>query len=181
MSKSEARNHFSSSHIYWHGADHCWDATSPQQHRIHHVRHEEPTRQAERKVDRREAEPSKPDLKTERTKWRDSMSEMLPEADRILRAPQDALHDTADAAPTGSDTAANVASFSLASSPLASRWVDIAQVVPLIAEPKPELPVAPGGGVLMFAVYVLSGGLVVLMLGIVLQWPRSRQTYEEPY
>jgi hypothetical protein len=27
MSKSEARQHFASVHIYWHGPDHCWDAT----------------------------------------------------------------------------------------------------------------------------------------------------------
>src|SRR6266852_1036661 len=46
MSKTEARQSFHSSHIYWHGADHCWDATPIRrhggQHRAHH--HEpEPT------------------------------------------------------------------------------------------------------------------------------------------
>jgi hypothetical protein len=27
MSKTEARQHFGSVWIYWHGKDHCWDAT----------------------------------------------------------------------------------------------------------------------------------------------------------
>jgi hypothetical protein len=35
MSKNEARHAFETSHIYWHGLSHCWDATSP---RSHHVR-----------------------------------------------------------------------------------------------------------------------------------------------
>jgi hypothetical protein len=29
MSKAEARQHFGSVHIYWHGRVHCWDATAP--------------------------------------------------------------------------------------------------------------------------------------------------------
>jgi hypothetical protein len=55
MSKTEARQHFGAVHIYWHGADHCWDAT--------------PTRgrQVIQKVAR----------KVERPKWQDSMSEMM--------------------------------------------------------------------------------------------------------
>jgi hypothetical protein len=28
MTESEARRVYSTSHLYWHGADHCWDATS---------------------------------------------------------------------------------------------------------------------------------------------------------
>jgi len=28
MSKTEARRQYGSVHIYWHGADHCWDATA---------------------------------------------------------------------------------------------------------------------------------------------------------
>ena len=35
MRKSEARHAFATSHIYWHGPSHCWDAISP---RSHHVR-----------------------------------------------------------------------------------------------------------------------------------------------
>lgn len=59
MSKTEARQHFGLVHIYWHGADHCWDASPG--HRQRHVVH---------KV------ASKPD----QPKWRDAMSEMILDA-----------------------------------------------------------------------------------------------------
>ena len=43
MSKTEARQHFGSTYLYWHGADHCWDATSTQRHSVQHrVQHREP-------------------------------------------------------------------------------------------------------------------------------------------
>jgi hypothetical protein len=44
MSKTEARQHFGSVHIYWHGPEHCWDATPTRPHGVRHrVRHPEPT------------------------------------------------------------------------------------------------------------------------------------------
>ena len=43
MSKTEARQHFGSVHIYWHGPEHCWDATPARPHGVRHrVRHPEP-------------------------------------------------------------------------------------------------------------------------------------------
>ena len=55
MTKTEARQHFGSVHLYWHGAGHCWDATSTRRHhRIHKV---------QRKINP--------------PKWRESMSKML--------------------------------------------------------------------------------------------------------
>ena len=59
MSKTEARQHFGLVHIYWHGADHCWDASPGrrQRHVVHKV-------------------PPKPD----QPKWRDAMSEMILDA-----------------------------------------------------------------------------------------------------
>mgnify|MGYP005818150425 CR=1 FL=1 len=62
MSKAEAREHFGSVHIYWHGPDHCWDAT-PVRQRV--ARRAQPT--GERQVQREAPEP----------RWRDAMSEML--------------------------------------------------------------------------------------------------------
>ncbi|MGH9696669.1 MAG: hypothetical protein ACRD5Z_21155 [Bryobacteraceae bacterium] len=53
MSKAEARQQFGSVHIYWHGRAHCWDATPPR--RVHESRKSRPI------------------------KWRDAMSEILPE------------------------------------------------------------------------------------------------------
>jgi hypothetical protein len=56
MSKTEARQHFGSVHIYWHGPDHCWDATPTRRHhQIHNV--------VLRKIDQ--------------PKWHASMSELL--------------------------------------------------------------------------------------------------------
>jgi hypothetical protein len=56
MSKTEARQHFGSAHIYWYGPDHCWDATPTRRHhQIHNV--------VQRKI--------------EPPKWRDLIAEML--------------------------------------------------------------------------------------------------------
>jgi hypothetical protein len=61
MSKTEARQHFGSVHIYWHGRGRCWDAKPTRQdHRI-------------RKVERTIEQP----------KWRGSMAEMLPDDEPV--------------------------------------------------------------------------------------------------
>jgi hypothetical protein len=57
MTKTEARQHFGSVHIYWHGRNHCWDATPTRRHRQ--------IRKVGRKIDQ--------------PKWHDAMSEMLPD------------------------------------------------------------------------------------------------------
>jgi hypothetical protein len=44
MSKTEARQHFGTAHLYWRGSGHCWDATPTRPHGVRHrVRHPEPT------------------------------------------------------------------------------------------------------------------------------------------
>ena len=43
MSKTEARQHFGTVYLYWHGPEHCWDATPTLPHGVRHrVRHPEP-------------------------------------------------------------------------------------------------------------------------------------------
>jgi hypothetical protein len=65
MSKTEARQHFGSVHIYWHGSEHCWDATPTRRHhQIHKV---------QQKIDP--------------PKWHDSMSEMLLPDEQPARMP----------------------------------------------------------------------------------------------
>jgi hypothetical protein len=64
MSKSEARQHYGSVHIYWHGPDHCWDAT-PGQHREVLKNQSNINRQVQR--GRRGSD------------WRQAMSEMQPD------------------------------------------------------------------------------------------------------
>src|SRR6202171_1034991 len=36
MSKTEARQHFGTMYLYWHGRDHCWDATPTRPHGVRH-------------------------------------------------------------------------------------------------------------------------------------------------
>jgi len=65
MTKTEARQHFGSVHIYWHGRERCWDATATRRyHRIHKVQKKN-SHQVQQKIDH--------------PKWHDSMSEMLPD------------------------------------------------------------------------------------------------------
>src|SRR3954469_18091919 len=72
MSKAEARQQFSSVHIYWHGSGHCWDATPVQRHRIGSIKRRAPLREAQRKT----VQP-----RIEQPEWRDSRSEMLADND----------------------------------------------------------------------------------------------------
>jgi hypothetical protein len=68
MSVTEARHQFRMLHIYWHGPDHCWDASPGRRSRgVSHT------------------VASKPDQR----KWRDAMSEMVPDA-RVASVAPDA-------------------------------------------------------------------------------------------
>src|ERR1700682_6366801 len=65
MSKTEARQHYGTVYIYWHGKNHCWDATPPRRyHQITKVQ-----RQVQQKVDQ--------------PKWHDSMSKMSPNEEPV--------------------------------------------------------------------------------------------------
>jgi hypothetical protein len=72
MSKSEARQHFGSVHIYWHGKDHCWDATRS------HQRDATPTR--------RYGQVQRVQQKMDEPKWHEAMSEMLPDENTVQRS-----------------------------------------------------------------------------------------------
>src|SRR5712672_149602 len=66
MTKTEARQHFGSVHIYWHGRDRCWDATpTRRRHQVHKV---------QRTIDQ---------PKIAQPKWYESMSEMLPDEEPV--------------------------------------------------------------------------------------------------
>jgi hypothetical protein len=69
MSKTEARQHFGTVYIYWHGKNHCWDATPPRRyHQFSKVQ-----RQVQQKVQRQVDQP----------KWHDSMSKMSPNEEPV--------------------------------------------------------------------------------------------------
>src|ERR1700682_1735378 len=69
-SKTEARQHFGSVHIYWHGRDHCWDATPTRRH--HQIN------KVQRKIQIHEVQE-----KIDQPNWHDSMSEMLPDDEPV--------------------------------------------------------------------------------------------------
>jgi len=191
MSKTEARQHFGAVHIYWHGLDHCWDAT-PGRHQIHRVQRRTPTDEAQAKPEQPKREASKLDQskldqpkldqskfdqsRFDQSKWRDSMSEMLPDSDlaQALKARRDAPRDENDNAATAAPSTNRL--VDLESSPLVSRWVDIAQVVPPpIIERRSEPLVAPRSAVLMLVAFVLILGTVAIAF-CVMVYDRPRST-----
>jgi hypothetical protein len=148
MSKTEARQHFSSTHIYWHGPDHCWDARPPRHHRI----------QARRKTLIQEVK-RKSDPQSDPPQWRGSMSAMLLDDEPVqsLRTPASLdveSHENDDA---------------VIGTPWADRWVDIgpsqsplvARRVPPVVEHKSVLIVSPYDVLaLAFIAFVLTLGTI---------------------
>jgi hypothetical protein len=116
MTMAEARAQFATSHLYWHGPDHCWDATAPQHRMVRRVKPKEP--QAEGEGEGEDTAPSiaAPDdavPSRREPKWRNAMSEMLP-AD---------TPGVASALPSLPAIAATGLNW-------LDRWVDVAQVAP---------------------------------------------------
>ena len=72
MSRTEARQHFGTVYIYWHGKGHCWDATPPR--RYHQIRKVQ--RQLQRKAQRQVDQP----------RWHDSMSKMPPNEEPVQKS-----------------------------------------------------------------------------------------------
>lgn len=111
MTMAEARAQFSTSHLWWHGPNHCWDATPPA-HRI--VRRIKPgEQQAGEVIPPAVAAQDNAVPARREPKWRDAMSEMLPADAPGFGAPP--------SLPTIAKTGIN----------WLDRWVDVAQVAPL--------------------------------------------------
>ena len=173
MTAAEARQHFGSVHIYWHGPNHCWDATPTRRHASRKIQRETPTREVKPKTPTREVT-----RKIDQPKWRDSMSEMLASSDSD---PVQSIGTSADARRYGNDGAVAGTPWidrwtDIESSPLAARWVYIAPVErPPIIERKAERLVRPPGVVLVFIVFVVLalGTIEVLFGGRSYQWRQS--------
>src|SRR5882672_12711160 len=139
MSKTEARQHFGSVHIYWHGKDHCWDATSTRQHhRIHAVRQKTRLQTVQEK--------------DHQPKWHNSMSEMLP-AEASVQTPLVARQ--VDIEPPPSSPPSSPPPPPPPQISIAERWVDIVQVAPPLAIRKPEPPVTPRGVVMVMVIITI--------------------------
>ena len=68
MTKTEARQHFGSVHIYWHGPDHCWDATPIRNRQVRStkINHDRQVQRGRKHSD-----------------WRQAMSEMSPDDEPV--------------------------------------------------------------------------------------------------
>jgi hypothetical protein len=171
MTKAEARQQFGSVHIYWHGPDHCWDATATHPASLQKVQQKTPARQ---KTHAREVEQS-----TDRPRWRDSRSEVL-----VYNGPVQPLGVTADARRDGDDDAVTGKLWidrwvDTEPSPRAARWVDIAAVErPPIIEREAERSLRPYGVVLVFVVFVVLalGTIEVVNRRPIYAWPPSGRT-----
>jgi hypothetical protein len=111
MTQAEARQQFATSHLYWHGSGHCWDAMTPSRRVVHRV-HREAQRDA--------PEPNNPE-----PKWREAMSEMLTDdPSPALRTPPESswAYDANEAPSPGVNWE--------------NRWVEIAQVNATFASDK---------------------------------------------
>ena len=136
MTKTEARQHFGSVHIYWHGQDHCWDATSTRRHgRVHTVRQKNHLDTVQQTVQQKIHQPS----------WHDSMSEMLP-----------------DEVPVRTPWVAPQIDIEPPQLSMAERWVDIVQAAPPRIIRKPEPIVTPRGVVMVIIFITLTLAIVMI-------------------
>jgi hypothetical protein len=167
MSKTEARKHFGLVHIYWHGADHCWDATAT---RLHHLL----VRKAEHKIDQggsqvadrqdsnqqvpKSQESNRPDANGQEAKLQVSKLQVSTQQDsrqqdsRPPRSPWQASMSQmmADEEPVQAPVHAPVqrllsrswadrwVNIEPAQLPLADRWVDIPPVTPPLGKSVPD-------------------------------------------
>jgi hypothetical protein len=127
MTMAEARSQFATSHLYWHGPNHCWDGTAPM-HRV--VRRVKPR---EQQVPDDSATPEVAGQDdgtvpaTREPKWRNAMSEMLPA-------------ETPSIVPSLPAIAAGMNWL--------DRWVDVAQIAPpsFLRREAATAEVSPGAG-----------------------------------
>src|SRR5262249_38651686 len=114
MTQAEARAQFATSHLYWHGPDHCWDATAPAHRIVRRIRPKEPqAAENDNPAPEAAAQDDGAAPAKREPKWRNAMSEMLPAETPAVAAPMPSL-------PAIATTGMN----------WLDRWVDVAQVAP---------------------------------------------------
>ena len=154
MSQTEARKHFASSHLYWHGPNHCWDATAPRHHQIQARKNL--IREAQRKSDR--------------PKWQDSQDSIpdtLP-VDEPVRSPSPptsfAVDRQDDDDVTRTPWADRWVELRPSQSPLVARPVRVVQVSPAPVEQKSASMFSSQSVLLLgFLAFVLTMGTIVVL------------------
>jgi len=136
MTLSEARQEFGQVHLYWHGSDHCWDASTGHHGLVHRARHSD-VRQVQQD-DPESKDQDKDQDNSEPPKWRDAMSEMLPPGAAVFGAAPAFRSAAAAASIQLNDARAEGLNW-------LDRWVEIVQVFPRIQTSHAVTPAARPG------------------------------------
>ncbi len=114
MTMAEARTQFATSHLYWHGPGHCWDATAPQHRIISRVKPKEQQQaDGDNATPDAAAQEDSPAPAKREPKWRNAMSEML----------------SVDA-PSAASALPSLPAIATTGLNWLDRWVDVAQIAP---------------------------------------------------
>ena len=142
MTKTEARQYFGAVHIYWHGAEHCWDAS--------------PTSQRHQIRSQRETLIHKIPLASNPLEWRDSMSKMLADSETEGATSFDAGHREKNDTNLGTPWINRWVEIRPSNS-LDARGLDISQkTLRSVIERKPE-PMIPPHVVLLVLITITIG------------------------
>ena len=114
MTMAEARTQFATSHLYWHGPGHCWDATAPQHRIISRVKPKEQQQaDGDNATPDAAAQEDSPAPAKREPKWRNAMSEMLPVD-----------------APSAASALPSLPAIATTGLNWLDRWVDVTQIAP---------------------------------------------------
>lgn len=143
MTKAEARQHFATSYLYWHGPDHCWDANPMRRRSSHSIQ-----QQADEKV--------------RAPKWREALSELRPDApnqpDVAVVANQSDAPREEEQNETTNDAPAPGKAWS-------DRWVDVVQVAPPVLNV--HAPTRTVSASARISQLPIAGGIILIWLGII--------------
>jgi hypothetical protein len=180
MTQSEARAKFTTSHLWWHGPNRCWDATPgrtqlSKRARARETKPAEPEEAAERSApaaERSAPKETQADVKRKfeahAARWRDAMSKMRP----------DDMPDRAASARVEASVGPSLGSSEAPAAPRGNfwdRWVEIAQRVPPVVDKAGPADLAADAGatepivtpirvMLALLVLVLAFGAAELLL-----------------
>jgi hypothetical protein len=131
MTQSEARAKFPTTHLWWHGEGHCWDATPPTRQRLaqrikaRKTKPAESEARAEREaVEEKRLDERKRPAQADGPRWRSAMSRMRPEDMVDMQAP----------ARASASASAEPVEAPVPRTNFWDRWVEIAQRAPPIVD-----------------------------------------------
>lgn len=142
MTKAEARQHFATSHLYWHGPDHCWDANLDRRRS---------TRSIQQKANEQVRAP----------RWREALSEL-----RLDPPNQPDLSSNQPDTAHGAQPNETMNSAPAPGKAWSDRWVNVVQVVPVLAVRAPTPTVSASARSSQLAI-IVTAGVILIWLGII--------------